>query len=157
NAAQLSLDRLDQSCQTRSMAYWLMKSEPDCYSIDDLAAKKGPDVWEGCRNYTVRNFFRDAMAPGDLAFFYNSSCAVPGLAGEMEVVGTAYPDPTQFDPSSRYYDPKSPKDNPRWIVRDVLFLRKYKRVVSLAELRETPGLEDMSVLRRGQRLSVMPV
>lgn len=134
-----------------------MKSEPDCYSIDDLAAKGGPDVWEGCRNYTVRNFFRDAMAVGDLAFFYHSSCAVPGIVGVMEVVSEAYPDPTQFDPKSDYYDPKSPQDNPRWVTRDVEFRRKFARVVPISELRETPGLQDMKVLMRGQRLSVMPV
>jgi predicted RNA-binding protein with PUA-like domain len=139
------------------MAYWLMKSEPDCYSIDDLKAKGGPDVWEGCRNYTVRNFFRDHMSVGDDAFFYNSSCAEPGIAGLMRVVSEAYPDPTQFDPTSQYFDPKSPKDNPRWITRDVEFVRKFDRVVTLAELRATPGLEDMKVLMRGQRLSVMPV
>ncbi|MBS1714645.1 MAG: EVE domain-containing protein [Armatimonadetes bacterium] len=139
------------------MAFWLMKSEPDCYSIDDLKAKGGPDVWEGCRNYTVRNFFRDAMSVGDMGFFYHSSCAVPGIVGTLEIVSEAYPDPTQFDPDSEYYDPKSPKDAPRWITRDVRFVRKFNEPVTLATLRGTPGLEDMKVLMRGQRLSVMPV
>ncbi len=134
-----------------------MKSEPDCYSIDDLAAKNGPDVWEGCRNYTVRNFFRDAMSNGDEAFFYHSSCDEPGIVGVMRVVSEAYPDPTQFDPASEYYDAKSPRDNPRWMTRDVLFVRKFARIVPLSELRTTPGLEDMKVLMRGQRLSVLPV
>lgn len=138
------------------MAYWLMKSEPDVYSIDDLI-REGTGMWEGCRNYTVRNFLRDAMAPGDLAFFYHSNASPSGIVGEMEIVGPAYADPTQFDPESDYYDPKSDPENPRWLARDVRFLKKYPRVIGLAELRQTAGLEDMLVLRRGQRLSVMPV
>lgn len=138
------------------MNYWLMKSEPDTYSIDDLAAKS-PAMWEGCRNYTVRIFFRDQMSIGDMAFFYNSNSDPSGIAGTMKIVSEPYPDPTQFDPSSHYYDPKSPADNPRWVLRDVAFIEKFKRVVPLAELRETPGLEDMMVVRKGQRLSVMPV
>jgi len=138
------------------MKYWLMKSEPDVYSIDDLAAKS-PAMWEGCRNYTVRNFFRDAMSPGDLAFFYNSNSDPIGVAGVMKIVSEAYPDPTQFDPNSQYFDPKSPLDAPRWVLRDVAFVEKYARIVSLAELRATPGLEQMQVTMRGQRLSVLPV
>jgi predicted RNA-binding protein with PUA-like domain len=138
--------------------YWLMKSEPDCYSIDDLKAANGPAMWEGCRNYTVRNFFRDTMSAGDLAFFYHSNIDPVGIIGIMRVVSEeAYPDPTQFDPTSEYYDPKSPKDNPRWVLRDMEFVEKFKRTISLPELRETPGLEEMQVTRRGQRLSVMPV
>jgi len=139
------------------MGHWLMKSEPDTYSIDDLKKKGRPDVWEGCRNYTVRNFFRDSMNVGDEAFFYHSSCPVPGIVGTMKIVSEAYPDPTQFDPKSNYYDAKSPKENPRWMARDVLFERKFKRVLTLDELRNTPGLEEMWVLRRGMRFSVMPV
>lgn len=100
---------------------------------------------------------RDSMKPGDLAFFYHSSCEVPGIVGVMEIVGEPYPDPTQFDPTSDYYDPKSPKENPRWLVRDVRLVEKYARTVPLAELRQTPGLEQMQVNQRGQRLSVMPV
>ena len=134
-----------------------MKSEPDCYSIDDLRAAGGPAMWEGCRNYTVRNFFRDAMAPGDLAFFYHSNVPPVGIVGTMEIVGEAYPDPTQFDPTSDYYDPKSPKENPRWLLRDVVFREKFARTISLEEMRKTPGLEGASVLQRGQRLSVMPI
>lgn len=114
-------------------------------------------MWEGCRNYTVRNFFRDTMQVGDKAFFYHSSCDPAGIVGTMEVVSEAYPDPTQFDPASDYYDEKSPKDNPRWLLRDVLFKEKLTRTITLAELRTIPGLEEMQVLRRGQRLSVMPV
>lgn len=139
------------------MNYWLMKSEPECYSIDDLAGESKPAMWEGCRNYTVRNFLRDAMHEGDLAFFHHSNVDPTGIVGTMKIVGEPYPDPTQFDPESDYYDPKSPKDNPRWVVRDVVFVEKFARTVSMAEMREIPGLEDMQVLRRGQRLSVMPV
>lgn len=136
--------------------YWLMKSEPETYGIDDLE-KEGTNMWEGCRSYTVRNFFRDQMKVGDKAFFYHSNADPSGIVGTMEIVSEAYPDPTQFDPKSHYYDPKSPKDNPRWLLRDVKFLSKFKRTVSLAELRETKGLEDMLVIKKGQRLSVMPV
>lgn len=139
------------------MAYWLMKSEPDTYSIEDLERAGGPAMWEGCRNYTVRNFLRDAMAIGDRAFFYHSNAAPSGIVGEMEIVSEAYPDPTQFDPSSDYYDAKSPREAPRWLARDVRFVAKYPRVLDLPALRATPGLEEMLVIRKGQRLSVMPV
>lgn len=134
-----------------------MKSEPDVYSIDDLARAGKPAMWEGCRNYTVRNFMRDTMKPGDLSFFYHSVADPSGIVGVMRIVGDPYLDPTQFDPSSEYYDAKSPRDNPRWLARDVEFVEKYDKVLTLAALREVPGLEDMLVLRRGQRLSVMPV
>jgi len=139
------------------MNYWLMKSEPETYGIDHLIAKGGPDIWEGCRNYTVRNFFRDSMADGDLAFFYHSVANPTGVVGIMRIVGEAYPDHTQFDPESKYYDPKAPADGSRWVTRDVEFVEKFPRCVTLAEMRETPGLEQMWVLRKGQRLSVMPV
>lgn len=138
------------------MAYWLMKSEPECYSIDDLARDR-VNMWEGCRNYTVRNFLRDRFCVGDEAFFYHSNADPSGIAGIMRVAREAYPDPTQFDPQSDYYDPKSSADAPRWLVVDVEFVAKLPRVLSLGELRATPGLEGMEVLRRGQRLSVMPV
>lgn len=133
-----------------------MKSEPATYGIDDLE-REGVNMWEGCRNYTVRNFLRDEMKPGDLAFFYHSNDKPIGIVGVMEIVGEPYPDPTQFDPASDYHDPKSPKDKPRWFVRDVKFVCKFARTISLAELKETPGLEQMMVVRKGQRLSVMPV
>ena len=138
------------------MQYWLMKSEPDTYSIDDLKAKS-PAMWEGCRNWTVRNFMKDDMKVGDMAFFYHSSCQPPGVIGTMEIVSESYPDPTQFDPKSDYYDPKSKPDKPRWLVVDVKFVKKFPRLVELSELREKKGLEKMLVNRRGQRLSVMPV
>lgn len=139
------------------MRYWLMKSEPATYGIDHLRAKGGPDIWEGCRNYTVRNFFRDDFKPGDLAFFYHSVNEPIGIAGTMRVTRGGYPDPTQFDPTSKYYDPKAPADGSRWLAVDVEFVEKFDRVVSLADLREHPGLGEMLVLRKGQRLSVMPV
>lgn len=139
------------------MRYWLMKSEPDTYGIDHLKAKGGPDIWEGCRNYTVRNFFRDDFKPGDMAFFYHSVTEPIGIAGTMRVTRGGYPDPTQFDPNSKYYDPKAPEDGSRWLAPDVEFVEKFERVIPLSELRELPGLEDMMVLRKGQRLSVMPV
>lgn len=138
------------------MGYWLMKSEPDTYGIDHLIASS-PAMWEGCRNYVVRNYFRDEMEIGDMAFFYHSRSDPIGIVGTMRICSEPYPDPTQFDPSSHYFDPKSPKDNPRWILRDVEFVSKFKRCVTLNELKETPGLEKMLVTRKGQRLSVMPV
>jgi predicted RNA-binding protein with PUA-like domain len=134
---------------------WLLKSEPETYGIDHLE-KEGTNMWEGCRSYTVRNFFRDQMKIGDKAFFYHSNASPSGIVGTMEIASEPYPDPTQFDPSSHYYDPKSPKDKPRWILRDVKFVSKFKRIVPLAELRETPGLEKMALLRLS-RLSVSPV
>lgn len=138
------------------MSFWLMKSEPDVYSIDDLM-RDGRNMWEGCRNYTVRNFFRDRFQIGDSALFYHSNASPSGIAGTMRICSQAYADPTQFDPASEYYDPKSTRDNPRWLAVDVEFERRFQRVVSLEELRRIPGLENMLVLRRGQRLSVMPV
>lgn len=139
------------------MGYWLMKSEPTTYGIDDLIKKGGPDIWEGCRNYTVRNFFRDSMGIGDLAFFYHSVCDPAGIVGVMKIVSEAYPDPTQFDPKSKYHDPKSPREASRWLARDVEFVEKFGRTITLNDMRQVSGLEDMFVLRRGQRLSVMPV
>ncbi len=138
------------------MAYWLMKSEPSCYGIADLE-KEGTGMWEGCRNYTVRNFLRDQMKPGDQAFFYHSNADPTGIVGIMEVVGEPYPDPTQFDPKSQYFDPKSPAVNPRWFVRDMRFVRRLKRCIPLSELKSTLGLEDMAVTKKGQMLSVTPV
>jgi predicted RNA-binding protein with PUA-like domain len=134
-----------------------MKSEPDTYGIDHLIAKGGPDIWEGCRNYTVRNFFRDDFEPGDMAFFYHSVADPTGIAGTMRITRGGYPDPTQFDPDSKYYDPKSDPESPRWLAPDVEFVEKFGRIITLAELKTTPGLENMLVVRKGQRLSVMPV
>ena len=138
------------------MAYWLMKSEPDAYGIDDLEAE-GTDHWDGIRNYQVRNMIRDDMKEGDVAFFYHSSCPEPGIVGLMTIVSEAYPDFTAFDPDEKYYDPKSDPDDPRWLMVDVRFEQKFPRTIKLAELRSHPELEDMILLRRGNRLSIMPI
>lgn len=139
------------------MNYWLMKSEPDVYGIDHLIAKGKPDIWEGCRNFQVRNYLRNDMADGDLAFFYHSSTKPPGIAGIMKIVGEAYPDPTQFDPKSHYYDASSREEKPKWYARDVEFVEKFNELITLETLKSTPGLEEMKVNRKGQRLSVLPV
>ena len=138
------------------MNHWLMKSEPDAFSIDDLRRKKR-EAWDGVRNYQARNFMRDGMRPGDKVFFYHSNCAVPGIVGIAEVATDAYPDPSQFDPKSKYFDPGSSRDNPRWMLVDVKFVKKLKRTISLDELKNDPALVDMPLLRKGNRLSVMPV
>jgi predicted RNA-binding protein with PUA-like domain len=139
------------------MTYWLMKSEPDEVSIDDaLAAPKQTVPWTGVRNYQARNFMRDQMRVGDGVLFYHSSCPEPGIAGIAEVASTPYPDPTQFDPKSPYYDAASKPESPRWTLVDVKALRK-TRLLSLPEMRETPALADMLVLKKGNRLSITPV
>ncbi|MDB5823520.1 MAG: hypothetical protein JWR21_2224 [Herminiimonas sp.] len=139
------------------MHYWLMKSEPEDVSIDDaLAAPNHTVAWTGVRNYQARNFMRDAMQVGDGVLFYHSGGSNPGIAGVAEVASTAYPDPTQFDPSSKYYDPKSRPEEPRWMLVDVKALRR-TRYLSLGELRDHPDLADMLLLKRGNRLSITPV
>lgn len=138
------------------MNHWLMKSEPDAFSIDDLKRKK-QEAWDGVRNYQARNFMRDGMRPGDKVFFYHSNCAVPGIVGIAEVATDAYPDPSQFNPKSKYFDPGSSRDKPRWMLVDVKFVKKLKRTISLDELKNDPALVDMPLLRKGNRLSVMPV
>jgi predicted RNA-binding protein with PUA-like domain len=137
------------------MNHWLFKSEPSHYGIDDLARDK-VTAWTGVRNYQARNFMRDAMRPGDRGFFYHSSCAEPGIVGIVEVAGPAYPDPTQFDRKSRYYDPGAMRSEPRWLNVDVKFVSG-TRVVGLAELRGEKALRKMQVLQRGNRLSITPV
>ncbi|MDH4181540.1 MAG: EVE domain-containing protein, partial [Betaproteobacteria bacterium] len=135
----------------------LMKSEPDEFSIDDLARARGQTTpWFGVRNYQARNYMRDGMRIGDRAFFYHSSCPDPGIAGIVEVVASAHPDATQFDPESPYYDAKSTRASPRWLNVDVKLVEK-TRLVALAELRAQPALADMVILRRGNRLSITPV
>ena len=139
------------------MQYWLMKSEPDEFSIDDLAAAPGRSTaWFGVRNYQARNFMRDAMRVGDRAFFYHSSCPEPGIAGIAEVSRPAYPDASQFDRKSPYYDPKSPRAAPRWLNVDVRLVAKTP-FVHLAELRKHPALAGMRALQRANRLSITPV
>lgn len=139
------------------MKYWLMKSEPDVFSIDDLAQRpRKTEPWTGVRNYQARNFMRDDMQVGDLVFFYHSSCPQPGIAGIAKVSKKAYPDETQFDPKSEYYDPKATRENPRWFNVNVTLVRK-TRLVGIQELRAHSTLADMYLLRRGNRLSITPV
>jgi predicted RNA-binding protein with PUA-like domain len=137
------------------MRYWLMKTEPDEFSIDDLSKKK-IEPWTGVRNYQARNFMRE-MKPGDGVLFYHSSCEVPGVAGIAEVATDAYPDPTQFEKKSGYYDEASKREEPRWSLVDVRFRRKLKRVIPLAELKDRRELDGFALLARGNRLSVLPV
>ena len=140
------------------MNYWLFKSEPDAFSIDDLKAMKGRrDHWDGIRNYQARNLMRDEMKKGDLGFFYHSSCKVPGVVGVVEVVKEAYPDHTAHNPKEKYYDPKSSEENPRWFMVDVKFKQKFKEIISLESLRQVNALSDMVLLRKGSRLSIQPV
>ena len=133
-----------------------MKSEPDAFSIDDLKRRK-QEPWDGVRNYQARNFMRDGMRPGDQVFFYHSNCAEPGVVGIAKVATDAYPDPSQFDPKSKYFDPASSRAEPRWMLVDVAFVRKLKRTITLKELQALPELADMALVRKGNRLSVMPV
>jgi predicted RNA-binding protein with PUA-like domain len=136
--------------------YWLMKSEPDVYSIDDLE-EDGEAEWEGVRNYQARNFMRDKMKVGDLVLFYHSNAKPSGVAGTARVCRTAYPDPTAFDKKSRYYDKQSKVDEPRWVMVDVEFVGKLERVIPLTELKANSRLERMKVVQRGMRLSIQPV
>lgn len=139
------------------ISYWLMKSEPDEFSIDDLVrAPRKTTPWFGVRNYQARNYMRDAMRVGDGVLFYHSSCEVPGIAGLAEVASAPHPDETQFDPKSPYFDPKATRASPRWMLVDVKLVRK-TRLLPLDELRLRPELADMVILRRGNRLSVTPV
>jgi len=141
---------------SKSTQYWLMKSEPDAFSIDDLK-RKGQEAWDGVRNYQARNFMRDGMRVGDKVFFYHSNCDEPGIVGVAEVATDAYPDPSQFDPKSKYFDAASSRANPRWMLVDVKFVKKLKRTIPLKELQTEPALAEMALVRKGNRLSVMPV
>lgn len=134
-----------------------MKSEPDEFGIEDLIrSDKQTTTWSGVRNFQARNFMRDEMKLGDLAFFYHSSCPAPGVVGTMKVVKAAYPDPTQFDPASDYFDPKSKPDSPTWVAVDLQFVKQFP-LVSLEALRKEPKLAEMRLLQKGNRLSVLPV
>ena len=138
-------------------SYWLMKSEPGEVSVDDaLAAPKSTVAWTGVRNYQARNFMRDTMRVGDGVLFYHSSCAEPGIVGIAKVASTAYPDPTQFDPASHYFDAKSTPEAPRWQLVDVQVVQK-TRNLTLAELRASEDLQDLILLKKGSRLSITPV
>ncbi|MFQ5487901.1 MAG: EVE domain-containing protein [Gammaproteobacteria bacterium] len=139
------------------MNYWLLKSEPSTFSIGDLRqAKDGRDHWDGVRNYQARNFIRD-MKQGDQAFFYHSNCPQPGIVGIVDICRAAYPDFTAYDPDSTYYDPKSDPDNPRWYMMDVRYQCKFTRLIGLAELKRHDALQALPLVRRGNRLSIMPV
>ena len=142
------------------MGYWLMKSEPDTFGIDDLAARPGQtEPWDGVRNYQARNMMRDEMRVGDSVFFYHSNCDQPGVVGIAEVASEAYPDHTAFDAEAKYYDPKSDPQNPRWFLVDLRYVRHLRRNITLAELKTYADttLEGLPLVRRGNRLSIMPV
>lgn len=143
-----------------TLAYWLMKSEPDAFGIDDLAARPNQtEPWDGVRNYQARNMMRDQMQVGDQVFFYHSNVKEPGIVGIMEVASTAYPDSTAFDPDNKYFDPKSKPDQPRWYLVDVRYIRHLSRTITLAELKQQAEgpLDGFPLVRRGNRLSIMPV
>lgn len=137
-------------------SYWLMKSEPEVFSIDSLAAKKEA-LWDGVRNYQARNFMMNDMQPGDPVLFYHSSSEPPGVAGIAEVGSAAEPDPTQFDRKSEYYDPKATRASPIWYCVKLRFKRKFRKFVTLAQMRAEPKLKNMALLKKGQRLSIQPV
>jgi len=141
------------------MAQWLMKSEPDAFSIDDLGKVPRPEPWDGVRNYQARNMMRDQMQLGDAVFFYHSNCDEPGIVGLAEIASAAYPDQTAFDPEAKYFDPKSDPDKPRWYLVDLRYVRHLRRNIPLSELRQYADgpLEGFPLVRRGNRLSVMPV
>lgn len=140
------------------MKYWLMKSEPSCFSIDALSkAPKKTTCWDGVRNYQARNFMRDDMRKGDLVFFYHSNCQTPGISGVAEVVSAAYPDFTAWDPESEHPDPKSTPENPRWFMVDIQLREKFSHLIALDRLKHYPELGQMPLLRKGNRLSVLPV
>ncbi|MEA9587034.1 EVE domain-containing protein [Xanthomonas sp. WHRI 10064A] len=143
---------------TARKRYWLMKSEPDTFSIDDLE-RVGTEPWNGVRNYQARNFMRDGMQVGDGVFFYHSNCKVPGIVGIAKVASAAYPDDTQFDPRSDYHDPKASREDPRWMLVDVAFERKLKRPISLDEIKQHADAlgEGFPLIARGNRLSILPV
>jgi len=140
------------------MRYWLMKSEPEAFSIEDLALRpRQTEPWDGVRNYQARNMIRDEMQVGDEVLFYHSNCKEPGVVGIARIVKAGYPDDTALDPESKYHDPKSSVDRPIWYRVDVALLRKLKRTIGLSELKQYPQLSDLALVRKGNRLSVMPV
>jgi predicted RNA-binding protein with PUA-like domain len=140
------------------MNYWLMKSEPDVFSFSDLKKKPSKtEPWNGVRNYQARNFMRDEMREGDLILFYHSSCEIPGIAGIAKVASKSYPDETQFDSKSEYFDPKASQENPRWYLVDVAFHKDLSRFIPLEELKQQKELTQMKLLQRGNRLSILPV
>ena len=151
--------RAKVSVMTKSRKqYWLMKSEPETFSLTDLQnCKDGTEPWDGIRNYQARNFMRDDMKVGDDVLFYHSNCPEPGVVGLARIASKPYPDPTAFDPKSKYFDEKSDPENPRWILVDVAFVSKFERTVTLSEMREEKALSEMRILQKGNRLSITPV
>lgn len=140
------------------MNYWLFKSEPTTFSIDDLAQEPTQTTsWDGTRNYQVRNFLRDRIQKGDCAFFYHSNCKEPGIVGITSIIRAGYPDPSAWNPESKYYDPKSNPESPRWYMVDLRLKQKFSRKLTLADLKKHPLLEKMLILRTGNRLSVTPL
>ena len=140
------------------MKYWLFKSEPETFSIDHLQKKpKQTEHWDGVRNYQARNMLRDDIKIGDKGFFYHSNCTPPGIVGIVEIVRAGYPDPSAQHPESDYYDPKSSHENPRWFMVDVRFVKKFKKMLTLEDLKNNPALENMQVAKRGNRLSITPI
>lgn len=140
------------------MRYWLMKTEPTEFSIDDLESRPNQtEPWDGVRNYQARNMLRDEMQVGDQVFIYHSNCDVPGATGIAEIARAGYPDPTAFQAGHKHYDPDSKPEAPRWFMVDVRFVRKLRRTISLTELKDRPELDGLALVRRGNRLSVMPV
>lgn len=141
------------------MRYWLMKTEPNAFSLDDLISRPGQtEPWDGVRNYQARNMMRDEMKIGDQVFFYHSNCDLPGIVGIARIAGEAYPDPTAFDPLHKHYDPAGSPQKPRWLMVDVQFVRRLQRIISLAELKTHTGkLDGFTLLKKGNRLSIMPV
>lgn len=142
----------------KSLAYWLFKSEPSTFSIETLSKRpKQTEHWDGVRNFQVRNMLRDEMKVGDLGFFYHSSCKIPGIVGIIKVVKAGYPDFTAFDADSPYYDPRSKPEHPLWFMVDVQLVEIFPKIISLAHLKKFPELENMKILRKGNRLSITPV
>lgn len=140
------------------MHYWLLKSEPSTFSIDALSKRpKKTEHWDGVRNYQARNMLRDDLKVGDYAFFYHSSCTPPGIVGIVEIMKSGYPDFTAFDPESKYYDPTSSRDNPRWFMVDIRLVKKFDHMLTLEDIKNHSILKNMQVARKGNRLSVMPV
>jgi len=141
-----------------SHRYWLMKSEPDAFGIDDLEVSKNQTThWEGVRNYQARNFMRDDMKPGDLIFFYHSNANPLAIVGTMKVASEPYPDPSQFDPNSKYFDEKATEENPRWYLVDVKLVEKFDKPVLRDDIKKEESLSDMLLIKRGSRLSIQPV
>lgn len=140
------------------MGYWLFKTEPDAFGIDDLAARPDQtEPWDGVRNYQARNFLRDDIKLGDQVFIYHSSCKNVGIVGLAEVIKEGYVDGSQFDPEAKYYDPKAKTENPRWYRVDIKFIKKYANLLPLAEIKSMPEIQELALVKKGARLSVMPV